>query len=222
MQRRKKKLFHGVGQGHEQKIELLFILRANSSADLLYSYTMENKQPFLRSSHLGARLGKGEVWGFQLGIPHYCRGLVPQAIIFLKLRIHYQDIIILATKRRTRGKKAPIFLLISTRFNDKNGLGFLKLSDAGGQQGCLSFYLRMRRTLLPGVPHTWRSACVLHQAGLNSRAYYREQSEQETVRPLRGTGALPSPLGALAISMPKTFKLLNISQINDLQLEFMT
>lgn len=136
MQGRKKKLFHGLGRGQEQKIEPLFILRANSSADLLHSYTTENQQPFLRPSHLGARLGKGEVWGFQLGIPHYCRGLVPQAIIFSKLRIHYQDIIILATKRRTGKKKAPIFLLISTRFNDNNGLGLLKFSDAGGQQGC--------------------------------------------------------------------------------------
>lgn len=61
MQGRKKKLFHGLGRGQEQKIEPLFILRANSSADLLHSYTTENQQPFLRPSHLGARLGKGEV-----------------------------------------------------------------------------------------------------------------------------------------------------------------
>lgn len=74
MQRRKRTLFHGVGWGQEQKIKLLFILRANSPAELLYICTMENKQPFLRFSHLGARLGKGEGWGFQLGMLHYCRG----------------------------------------------------------------------------------------------------------------------------------------------------
>ena len=38
----------------------------------------------------------------------------------------------------------------------------------------------MRRILLPVVRRTWRSACVLHQAGLNSQAYYRERGKQDT------------------------------------------